>query len=84
MGSLCQDSVQAGTFWGFLNTSLHATAAQQGLNVVDEMYSLGWDHGALLCFGVDTRKAHFIYFPPSQVKMDATWLKNDTQKFSAL
>ena len=45
MGSLGQDSVGAGTFWGFLNVSLHASGAQRGLDIVDQMcvqLKMGW------------------------------------------
>ena len=37
MGSFGQDSVWAGTFWGFLNVSLCAPGAQLGLDNVDQM-----------------------------------------------
>ena len=33
---------------------------------------------------LDRPKKLFFYFPPLQVKKDATWLKNDAQKCSAL
>ena len=45
MGSLGQDSVGAVTFWGFLNVSLHASGAQRGLDIVDQMcvqLKMGW------------------------------------------
>ena len=37
MGTLGQDSVQADTFWGFLNVSLHASGAQLGIDIADQM-----------------------------------------------
>ena len=33
-----QDSAWLGTFWGFLNVSLCASAAQLGLHIVDQMW----------------------------------------------
>ena len=37
LGHMGQYSVWPGTFWGFLNISLHASSAQLGLDIVDQM-----------------------------------------------
>ena len=50
MGPLGKDSVQAGTFKGFLDVSL---SSDDWILLIKCLYSLGWDYGALLCFGVD-------------------------------
>ena len=45
MGSLGQDSVGAGTFWGFLNVSLHASGADSRLDIGNQMcvqLKMGW------------------------------------------
>ena len=37
MGPFATDSVQAGTFKGFLNVTLRTSNAQLGLDIVDQM-----------------------------------------------
>ena len=50
IGSSGQDLARLGKFQGFLNLSLRASAAQLGLDIVDQMWKqFGWDCGSLLC-----------------------------------
>ena len=56
LGHMGQYSVWPGTFWGFLNISLHVSSAQLGLDIVDQMcvhlrMGLKGFYG-VLCFGV--------------------------------